>query len=55
MMRPESSFIEFEEIASGVAIAASVSEIAEGVPSASCTRQVLEIAAGSQAAMACEA
>ena len=86
-MRPESSIVELREIASGVAIAASVREIesiigcfrerrrcefgrvfrerrfelpfgpqiGQGVPAASCTHHVLENAAGSQAAMACEA
>ena len=65
-MRPESSIVELGEIASGVALAAFVSERSliqvavrssdrSGLPVASCARPVLENAVGSQAAMACEA
>ena len=63
-MRPECSIFELREIASGVAIAVFGAllfklpfgaQIGQGVPAASCTHHVLKNAAGSQAAMACEA
>ena len=65
MMRAESSTLGLVEIVGGVAIAAAVREIAEiqvavrtsdrsWLPAASRTRHVLENAAGSLAAMACE-
>ena len=65
MMRAESSILGFVEIVGGVAIAAAVREIGDSscrthtsdrswLPAASCTRHVLENAAGSLAAMACE-
>ena len=57
MMRAEFSILGLVEIAGGVAIAAAVREIAavrSWLPAASCTRHVLENAAGSLGAMACE-
>ena len=65
MMRAEFSILGLVEIVGGVAIAAAVREIGDSscrshsdrswLPAASCTRHVLENAAGSLAAMACEA
>ena len=56
MMRAESSILGLVEIVGGEAIAAAVREIADRswLPAASCTRHVLENAAGSLSAMACE-
>ena len=64
-MRAESSILGLVEIVGGVAIAAAVCERLliqvtvrtsdrSWLPAASCTRHVLENAAGSLAAMACE-
>ena len=65
MMRAESCILGLVEIVGGVAIAAAVRELLVQVavrtsdrswlPAASCTRHVLENAAESLAAMACEA
>ena len=60
-VRPESSIAESGEIASGVAIAASVSEISDSSCRSdhrldrACMRNGLENAAGRQATMASEA
>ena len=68
MMRAEFSILGLVEIVGGVAIAAALLPFARlliqvavrtsdrsWLPAASCTRHVLANAAGSQAAMACEA
>ena len=65
MMRAESSILGLVAIVGGVAIAAAFTRLLIQVavrtsdrswlPAASCTRHVLENAAGSLAAMACEA
>ena len=59
MMRAESGILGILEIVGGVAIAAAVREIGDSscrswLPAASCMRHVLENAAGSLTAMACE-
>ena len=65
-VRADSSILGLVEIVGGVAITAAVREIGDArvlvrtsdrswLPAASCTPHVLENAAGSPAAMACEA
>ena len=65
IMLAESSILGLVGVVGGVAIAAAVRKIADSsclrtsdrswLPAASCTRHVLENAAGSVAAMTCEA